>query len=41
MCVFSFVSYLSRQQSIQWAVGWGTLCLMLKKGEKMGENLKK
>lgn len=41
MCVFSFVSYLSREQSIQWAVGWGTLCLMLKKGEKMGENLKK
>lgn len=41
MCVFSFFSNLSREQSIQWAVGCGTLCLMPKKGEKMGKNFNK
>lgn len=41
MCVFSFFSNLSREQSTQWAVVWGTLCLMHKKGEKMERNFNK
>ena len=39
MCVFSFFSNLSREQSTQWAMVWGTLCPMQKKERRWRETL--
>lgn len=39
MCVFSFFSNLSREQSTQWAMVWGPLCPMHKKERRWRETL--